>query len=376
MYTKLPVGTSSENDQLNLDAGYITIDTERKAIRLFDGVTQGGFEVVGQQAWIPPVPLGEHWELLTSPTSSMIKSVIFFKGYFYLFPFNSTTVYRSINGDSWGSITLPVAMNSEVVVSGDNAVMGFINTTTHEYVYTRNGTTWINDASFTYERLTAAGSNNNQISMVTLRGSGTRPTVGNAYSGRFFTGSSSGTVSSFSKTNSADAIRKMSRSANGNANTRCLAIVSRDTNFSYPSMLRYNSNLQSNPEAVAMASADIVALGYIYDIYAYSSYFYLTAGVGKVARMQTGGSAYTLYDVEGAVSAIMGFCDAESKLYTFARNYVGYSTNNGASWTKASGVDNLNKTPRSMAFGNNTLICGGDSGLLIKSVETPGGSAS
>lgn len=54
MYTKFPYGTTAENNQLLLPDGMLSIDIEKKAIRLHDGVTQGGFEAIAQQAFFLP----------------------------------------------------------------------------------------------------------------------------------------------------------------------------------------------------------------------------------------------------------------------------------------------------------------------------------
>ena len=40
-------GTSAENDGFTGAQGEITMDTERKAIRIHDEITQGGVEVIG-----------------------------------------------------------------------------------------------------------------------------------------------------------------------------------------------------------------------------------------------------------------------------------------------------------------------------------------
>lgn len=63
MKVKTPYGTTAQNNALTLPAGFLTIDTEKHAIRFHDGVTQGGFEVIGTKAYTPP--FGEAWDLLT-----------------------------------------------------------------------------------------------------------------------------------------------------------------------------------------------------------------------------------------------------------------------------------------------------------------------
>lgn len=50
MLLKVPTGTTAENNALTLPEGFISIDSERKAIRIHDGVTQGGFEALGRKA--------------------------------------------------------------------------------------------------------------------------------------------------------------------------------------------------------------------------------------------------------------------------------------------------------------------------------------
>lgn len=54
MKTKFPYGTTAQNNLLTLPQGFLTIDLDKKAIRLHDGVTQGGFEMIGTQAYTPP----------------------------------------------------------------------------------------------------------------------------------------------------------------------------------------------------------------------------------------------------------------------------------------------------------------------------------
>lgn len=46
-------GDSGYNNRLNLPVGHLSIDSEKKALRLFDGSTQGGFECVGVRAFTP-----------------------------------------------------------------------------------------------------------------------------------------------------------------------------------------------------------------------------------------------------------------------------------------------------------------------------------
>jgi hypothetical protein len=56
MKSKLQIGSTADNNQLNLPSGMLTIDRERNALRLFDGETQGGFEVLGTRAYEPSPP--------------------------------------------------------------------------------------------------------------------------------------------------------------------------------------------------------------------------------------------------------------------------------------------------------------------------------
>lgn len=53
MKTKYVVGDSAFNDNLSLLEGMVSIDQERKAIRFYDGVTVGGYEIPCQRA-VPP----------------------------------------------------------------------------------------------------------------------------------------------------------------------------------------------------------------------------------------------------------------------------------------------------------------------------------
>jgi len=47
MRTRFLRGSTAENNGLTLPSGELSIDVEKKAVRLHDGVTQGGFEMVG-----------------------------------------------------------------------------------------------------------------------------------------------------------------------------------------------------------------------------------------------------------------------------------------------------------------------------------------
>jgi hypothetical protein len=54
MKTLFKRGNSQQNNTQALGVGEISIDIEKKAIRIHDGVTPGGFEILGTQAVIPP----------------------------------------------------------------------------------------------------------------------------------------------------------------------------------------------------------------------------------------------------------------------------------------------------------------------------------
>jgi len=54
MRTRFLRGDTTQNNGLTLPAGEIAIDTEKHAVRLHDGQTLGGFEIVGNQVIEPP----------------------------------------------------------------------------------------------------------------------------------------------------------------------------------------------------------------------------------------------------------------------------------------------------------------------------------
>ncbi len=58
MRTRFLRGTTTENNDLTLPDGELAIDLETKALRLHDGVTPGGFEITGTQAYTPLVGPG------------------------------------------------------------------------------------------------------------------------------------------------------------------------------------------------------------------------------------------------------------------------------------------------------------------------------
>lgn len=51
-------GDSSYNNGLNLPVGHLSVDSEKKALRLYDGGTQGGFECLGERAYETPLGPG------------------------------------------------------------------------------------------------------------------------------------------------------------------------------------------------------------------------------------------------------------------------------------------------------------------------------
>ncbi len=54
MRTRFLRGTTNENNGLTLAGGELAIDSEKKAVRLHDGVTPGGFEIIGTPIDFPP----------------------------------------------------------------------------------------------------------------------------------------------------------------------------------------------------------------------------------------------------------------------------------------------------------------------------------
>lgn len=58
MRTQVRVGDSGLLDRMNLPPGQLAVDTERKALRVYDGELQGGFEVLGNRAYEPPLAPG------------------------------------------------------------------------------------------------------------------------------------------------------------------------------------------------------------------------------------------------------------------------------------------------------------------------------
>ena len=53
MRTRFLRGNTNENNSLTLPEGEFSIDEEKKALRVHDGQTLGGFEIVGTQAYVP-----------------------------------------------------------------------------------------------------------------------------------------------------------------------------------------------------------------------------------------------------------------------------------------------------------------------------------
>lgn len=57
MQTRHRRGDTDTNNGITLDPGYLSIDTEKKAVRIHDGETLGGYEAVGEQVvYGPPGP--------------------------------------------------------------------------------------------------------------------------------------------------------------------------------------------------------------------------------------------------------------------------------------------------------------------------------
>lgn len=118
MNVKFPVGTTEENNQLNLPAGFITIDSDKKALRLFDGETQGGFEVICNQAYLPP-PM---WEMLPDMLSSRrFNHLVYHDGYVYSL--------AGVTNSGWENMTgrvdrYNVATRTWENIIGDNNTLG------------------------------------------------------------------------------------------------------------------------------------------------------------------------------------------------------------------------------------------------------------
>ncbi len=58
MRTQFLRGTTAENNSLTLEPGELSVDLEKMALRLHADSVLGGFEIVGQQAYVPPVGPG------------------------------------------------------------------------------------------------------------------------------------------------------------------------------------------------------------------------------------------------------------------------------------------------------------------------------
>ncbi len=54
MRTRFLRGNTAENNGLTLESGEFSMDLEKSALRLHDGVTPGGFEIIGQRAYEGP----------------------------------------------------------------------------------------------------------------------------------------------------------------------------------------------------------------------------------------------------------------------------------------------------------------------------------
>lgn len=69
MHIQLLHGTATENDQLLLPAGELCVDLERKALRIHDGITLGGFEILGTRAYEPATGPGPQ-DLIAGDTTA------------------------------------------------------------------------------------------------------------------------------------------------------------------------------------------------------------------------------------------------------------------------------------------------------------------
>lgn len=58
MRNRLRTGTTEENDSWTYPSGVVTADSEKNALRIHDGETPGGYEVVGERAYEPPTGPG------------------------------------------------------------------------------------------------------------------------------------------------------------------------------------------------------------------------------------------------------------------------------------------------------------------------------
>lgn len=96
MKTQFIRGTSEQNNQLVLPEGMLSMDLEKKALRVHDGVTPGGYEAIGTQAYFPPTEHGPK-ELIAGD---------FINGYFGEIEtgeFLTTPELRSLTGFSEGN---------------------------------------------------------------------------------------------------------------------------------------------------------------------------------------------------------------------------------------------------------------------------------
>ncbi len=58
MRTRFLRGTTAENNGLTLEPGELSVDLEKMALRLHADQVPGGFEIIGSQAYVPPVGPG------------------------------------------------------------------------------------------------------------------------------------------------------------------------------------------------------------------------------------------------------------------------------------------------------------------------------
>lgn len=110
MRIKFPYGTSAENDGLLLPAGELAVDLERKALRLHDGATPGGFELVGERAYYPPPP---QFDLLGSGYAFTRIAFPVFNNGLFLMPLSSRTYATSPDLIDWTTRTVTIAPTNQ-----------------------------------------------------------------------------------------------------------------------------------------------------------------------------------------------------------------------------------------------------------------------
>ncbi len=75
MRTRFLRGNRTDNNGLTLPAGELSFDSETKALRIHDGETPGGFEIVGQQAYAPPFGPGPETIIAGNETTGFFGEV-------------------------------------------------------------------------------------------------------------------------------------------------------------------------------------------------------------------------------------------------------------------------------------------------------------